>query len=226
MPETDEKLSPDRCHLCAQIAGEAGNDLLQQVVATRGYVRRVVFESADFAIVPSIGALVEGHVLALPKLHARSFAQLAVDGGETAAFLDRASAMIETAFGSEVQMFEHGTGAASAEPACSVEHAHVHLVPCRVNLLGRLEDRYRWTEASDEVELRKLVGDGEYLRVRDDRGWMVTTEPEGFSSQLLRRELHEALGPAARGDWNWRANPRAAVVSRTFARLSGVASVY
>jgi ATP adenylyltransferase len=214
-PENDN----DCCHLCAQLAGERSGDLLQELLGTREYVRRVVLESAEFAVIPSLGALVEGHVLVLPKAHVRSFAQLGTSAGETESFLERARLAVESAY-SPPQIFEHGTGARSPQPACSVEHAHIHLVPCEVDLFARLADRFSWSRVGGEAELAELVGDGEYLRIGVEGGWMVARGGEGFPSQLLRRELLGALAGPER-DWNWRTSPRPELVASTFRALRG-----
>lgn len=215
---------PRACHLCAQIAGRSEEDLLQQTVGGPEYVRRVVLETPELAVIPSLGPLVDGHVLVVPKIHARSFAQLQIEPAIVEAFLSRAKTTIANAFGSRVQVFEHGTGANSAQPACSVEHAHVHIVPCAVEFDDPPVAGYEWETMRNEAALRELVGDGEYLRVGTASGWSIARGAEGFPSQLLRRVLSEAIEAEEATDWDWRANPRPDSVRRTFSRLSVTAS--
>ncbi len=66
--------SPDECCLCSQIAGNPKNDLIGRLLPQLRYERRVAMETQSFAVIPSLGPIVSGHVLVCPKSHAKSLA--------------------------------------------------------------------------------------------------------------------------------------------------------
>src|SRR6266436_3109848 len=113
------------CCICSQIEGNAHNDLVAQLVGSDKYIRRVLLESESFAVIPSIGPLVEGHVLLSPKKHFKSFAQMATEFEQEFAIIKkRLSAILTRTYEQRIHYFEHGSAKKALQPMCTVEHAH------------------------------------------------------------------------------------------------------
>jgi diadenosine tetraphosphate (Ap4A) HIT family hydrolase len=195
------------CCLCAQIAGEPSHDLLHAHFGGE-YQRRVREIDSDMVIMPSLGALVPGHVLICPQACVRSFAQVARDAtGDITAVLEGLVLRLRAVTGREIQLFEHGDAKDSDRVSCSVEHAHIHAVPGVPDLWPVTRELAPWQGIRSIDHIRRVVGDGEYLSFRTLSGqwWVARAPTQGFESQLLRRVVATAL--LRTQTWDWRKHP-------------------
>lgn len=197
------------CPLCAQISGDAQHDVLHQLLG-EGEYRRCVLDLGEFAAMPSVGALVAGHLLLCPRKHTRSFASLRGHEREAAdTQLDRLAGQLRTWAGKEVQMFEHGNARHGTAVACTVEHAHVHVLAGVPDMRRLLRAQAHWIAVPRRLaDLTAIVGDGEYVMYGDQDGrmWVTLAAPDRpIPSQWLRQVAAAALGMPQR--WNWREHP-------------------
>ena len=202
-------MTPPPCYLCGQIDGDPRANLLEPLLHSSWSHRPVLAENSDAAAMPSIGALVTGHVLVCPKQHLRSFAAApaALDQGLGSLAEEVASVLIRT-LGLPVHRFEHGSSTYGSRVACSVEHAHLHLVPSPVDVVPAISHVARWRRVEGGLRsLRRAVGAEEYLLYESPEGRRFVAEAPagGFPSQLLRRIFAAEAGEAA--TWNWREHP-------------------
>ncbi|HVR06485.1 MAG TPA: hypothetical protein VMW75_00430, partial [Thermoanaerobaculia bacterium] len=180
-------------------------------------------ETAHFAALPSLGPLVPGHTLLCTKEHLRSFAEVGVLGdticGELETLRLRLGSALEEIYGAPVHGFEHGNGRGSARVLCTVEHAHIHLIPTAVHLWEALSTCQDWKyfEIGGD-SLYSHVRDGEYLYYESPERWAAIATAGEFESQYLRRIVAQAVGVPEL--WNWRANPRAEHAHRGFVELA------
>src|SRR5688572_12186636 len=118
------------CCLCSQIEGRRENDLIARLLPDQPYARRILLESASFAVIPDVGALVPGYSLLCPKAHIRSFASLdpRLDA-EYETMKAELKAALRDRYGNGVVIFEHGMAASGGRVVCTVDHAHMHFVP-------------------------------------------------------------------------------------------------
>jgi ATP adenylyltransferase len=176
--------------------------------------RQIVLESRHFAVVPSLGALAPGHVLLIPKAHLIRLASVPADlADEYARFQQEAVRQLETTFGLPVHRFEHGADTAATRVPCTIQHAHLHLLPAEADIRAHLDADWHRLDPS---RLGRAAGSGEYLYYQVPAGaaWLARGEP--FPSQYLRKVFAEALGVP---EWNWRRDHRKAVVRETYDRL-------
>jgi ATP adenylyltransferase len=198
------------CPICCEIHGLAAGDAFHALLPSGPYVRRVAAESAQWALVPSLGALTGGHVLLCPKAHVRQSLVVALDDvAEWSAVEAAVVRVLESAFSEGVLSFEHGMSPAAQGGGCGVDHAHVHFLPIPKSLRVRLPDA-DWREVGDTPHsIREAVEGNEYLTVRfpDGRRLVASGSPGRFESQILRKAVAKALGVPQR--WNWRIWPDA-----------------
>ncbi len=211
-----------QCCLCSQIAGDRENDLIATLLGAEPYVRRIAFESIHFAALPSLGPLTEGHFLLCTKAHYKSFACIPTTLDKE--FLEtkrNLSAVLLSEFGPPVHIFEHGAPRQGPKVLCTVDHAHLHLVPAAVDVWPLLQAAgIDWRAlGATRGDLRNRVADREYLYYESPEGRAVvaTSKGEGFESQLLRRVFARALGKSH--DWDWRSDPRPANADAAFERV-------
>jgi diadenosine tetraphosphate (Ap4A) HIT family hydrolase len=209
------------CDFCGQVAGDPSRNAILRLLGSDWSVRPVLDERPGAVLMPSIGALVPGHVLVCPTEHARSFAATPAHLEPTLTELETAAARhLSESLGLPMHRFEHGSSRTGSRVACSVEHAHLHLVPAAVDLRHTLRSLADWREIGEGLEaLRAAAGDDEYLFYAAPTGerWVATTTT-GFPSQMLRRVLAEALDV---DEWNWREHPATERIQAT-AALFGV----
>jgi diadenosine tetraphosphate (Ap4A) HIT family hydrolase len=214
-------LEASECCLCAQIEGRAANDLIAGLLSGRPYVRRVMYESAAFALVPSLGPLTPGHSLLCPKMHVRSFAELPArlneDFAHLMADLKRRLAAL---YDADVHVFEHGVARGGTRTLCTVDHAHMHLVPLPRGL-GDLSPDGAWSPCDGSLTgLRARARGREYVyyETPTGAGRMRIADTE-IESQFMRKVIARRLERPER--WDWRADAEAAAADEAWRRFAG-----
>jgi diadenosine tetraphosphate (Ap4A) HIT family hydrolase len=177
---------------------------------------RLVATGTGF-ILPSLGPLVPGHALLLPREHVTSLARLndSVAFGEITSRADEWAQKIAS-IGETPLMFEHGTPSDdNTHGGCGICHCHLHLVP-----LPHVEGAVVYSRLkaflvtggypsdfidADNWDALHTYADQAYLAVRvgNDKLRVLPLRNEAVQSQLLRRFVAEELLPAA-PNWDWR----------------------
>jgi diadenosine tetraphosphate (Ap4A) HIT family hydrolase len=203
-------LDANDCCLCAQIQGRAANDLIAALLPARPYARRVMYESEIFACVPSLGPLTPGHSLLCPKTHAHSFAELPAQfDSEFEQVKVQLQAQLGALYDAEVHVFEHGASPAGMRTLCTVDHAHMHLVPLPRGLADLAPDG-SWEPCGDSLDdLRQRVAGLGYLYYETASGEARLRHDDGeIESQFMRKVIAQRLSKP--DCWDWRADPKAA----------------
>lgn len=156
--------------------------------------------------VVSIGALVPGWTLIVPRAHELNMsAGLASDALHS--FLKTTVARIESVFGSRPTLFEHGCAFEESITGCGVGHAHLHLVPLDFQLSRaaiNFDCAREWIECS-LAEVASIARNREYLFVCDryddkhSRGFLCVLE--NSVSQFFRKVIARQLGRDAEFDY-------------------------
>jgi diadenosine tetraphosphate (Ap4A) HIT family hydrolase len=206
------------CELCAEVSLTACHNGLKGPAG-----RRVCFQSPGHVVMPSLGPLVYGHLLLLPREHVTGLAF--EDETKTQALLAEVDALAlfcAERLGTPV-LFEHGARSGVAAGGCGVSHAHLHAVPakegdvpCGPPLLPGVEweevGPRSWPAAARDVSLRN----GSYLYFRDQSRGNYVGGVRSLPSQTLRKYVAECIGQPA---WDWRADAQMGVVLKSAGRL-------
>jgi diadenosine tetraphosphate (Ap4A) HIT family hydrolase len=178
-------------------------------------------QSANFRVLVSLGALVEGWVLLVPNEHFLSMGAVPARLiPELQALKKRVSECLESVYG-PVCAFEHGPGQERRNVGCGVDHAHLHMVPIAFDLATAaapyLPQNSRW-ERADQAQCQAAALDGQdyiYLEQPINRGRILRHQDIG--SQILRRAIATHIGVS--DDFNWRTHPQTENVNRTIRAL-------
>ncbi|MGH7778778.1 MAG: hypothetical protein ACREQR_03000 [Candidatus Binataceae bacterium] len=176
-----------------------------------------LFESANFRVLPSLGALVEGWLLLLPKQHAISMGAL---GDDLIAEMQHVKNLLVSTMErpySSVCAFEHGPSRANSLVGCGVDHAHLHIVALKFDLFSALQPflpgDVLWSSASFvECQAAHRRGD-DYLYLEQPIGLGRLASHREFGSQLFRRAIAAEIGLP--DQFSWREHPQLPNVSAT-----------
>lgn len=166
----------------------------------------ILFESPNFIVFPSMGAIVEGWLLIAPREHYLCMASL--DGSlweELNLLREFVSLALRDCFGSLV-LFEHGPARASQAVGCGVDHAHFHIVPTDCDLIDSLRsvfpDPLEWKLARGVQDAATLhMGRAPYLYVEQPLGRGFLTSHPKLGSQLFRKVVAAHVGRHRFYDW-------------------------
>lgn len=191
------------CFMCAIVA-EA---------TTVEWYDEVLFESDHTIVVPALGAIVPGHVLVVPQVHARSVQLLdSIRRADFTAALTAVIGRLEELFGA-VTVFEHGAATAGSGPrsACS-EHAHIQLLPERSRASADLANARQYRTLAHFYDSEPPFDP--YLMIKDPES-DPRVAPDVGVSQYFRRVILAELGEP--DTWDYWAFPRYDNVRATIA---------
>ena len=164
-----------------------------------------LFESPNFVVLPSLGALVEGWLLLVPKKHYICFGAMPSSlDFEMSKLKDFVRSVLEQHYG-QIWAFEHGPHKPNCDVGCSVDHAHLHLVPLKFDLVSAMDSflpqAASWIEANPN-ECRASYGRGEdYLYLEHPTGKTQMISHSGIGSQLFRRAIAAQIGIPQQFNW-------------------------
>jgi diadenosine tetraphosphate (Ap4A) HIT family hydrolase len=188
-----------------------------------------IFESPNFVVIPTVGALVEGWLLVVPRQPILSFARLSTPlFSELEDFFKEVVPVIQSAYGS-VSVFEHGPGCATSAVGCGVDYAHLHLVPVDCDLLGgakQIAPRIEWNRVTSISDIHQHArNDNGYWFVQQPYGggacYIGTCANEKPTSQLFRRVIANHIGRPF--DFDWKQHCGEAAIAATVEKLTNAA---
>jgi ATP adenylyltransferase len=172
--------------------------------------------------VPSVGPLVPGWLLALPREHRLNFAEAMDRSAGIDLELTRLAERWEALFG-PLTWFEHGPKVPGSDVGCSIDHAHMHLVPLGdLNLLHAARDQLDGIHFSPVESLSEvrdaITRDCSYLYIRLPDGTQWLAASNSIPSQSLRRVIASEQGCAE--EWDWKRYSGPDLLSETIAQAS------
>lgn len=200
----------DNCRFCG-IASGCNNEQRPENMK--------ITESEKYFAISSVGALVEGWTLIVPKNHCCSM-KAAYSNREFAVFTDKLVKALATCYG-PVIAFEHGPNREGSDTSCGTDHAHVHLVPYRA-LASKLYSMDLEWKACCATQVDEIVGGNEYLfycepgeKWNDPVGLVhILKEP---ISQFFRRVIAEDRGNIEK--YNYKTNPDTSLTLQTIRKM-------
>lgn len=186
---------------------------------------KILFESENFVVIPSLGSLLPGWLLIVPKQFSLNLSLLRKTELEE---LDNLAITCEHTlkekYGTSVVRFEHGPALTQSKVGCGVDYAHLHLVPVNFDLIDGLKQflriDYEWKKLDSFISLSDIDGDANYLYYRNKNNQHFVTVQEDIPSQLFRRVIASYLDTPE--NFDWKLFPQAEIVQNTIKKLSQV----
>lgn len=201
------------CCLCSSLASRNSRDFWNQPL----------FETANFAVLPSLGSLVEGWVLIVPRDHFICMGALSAGLWlELKGLKAVIAASLAQQYG-EICAFEHGAHAPNRQVGCGVDHAHLHLVPVptRIDLTKAAEEflpiEVRWLPARFEACQSAFSKGEDYLYVEQPLGAGRIATGAALGGQIFRKAIATQFGVS--GEFNWRQYPYLHNVRQTIRKM-------
>jgi diadenosine tetraphosphate (Ap4A) HIT family hydrolase len=211
----------DACSFCEEVVGAESISLplVREFFATFGKNTRVLLETEKFFVVPSLGALLPGHILVLPKSHYYSIGEIPdSDLSEFECLVQNIRLALSNVYGF-CSAFEHGCVEGAGKAGACIDHAHLHLLPLSKNLQHQIDIRFGCgADIHSFSELREIVERRVpylYYEAPDGeaRAYKAFHAPSQFFRQLVFATDREA------GNWDWKQDLRTAVVRETYDTL-------
>lgn len=157
-------------------------------------------ETKSFVVMPTIGSLVAGWQLIVPKRHVLNCAQLTkCEKLELSALINRRVEQTHLAFDGDAFIFEHGAIEDKSLFGCGVDHAHIHIVPLEFDLVTAFLSS---VEKCKTIE-KSITKFYEETECTGEPYWLVGCSNQSTShilssmkpqSQFFRRLIAERLG--------------------------------
>lgn len=162
---------------------------------------KILFETDNFLVTPTLGSIIEGWLLVIPKTHHLSFGAIPVGlQDELSMVLQKTTHVIESVYG-EPTIFEHGPAMPHTKVGCGIDHAHLHLVSLRESLIKRAEEYNcqplsisQYTDGDFNLMRNLFVSKTPYLFVREPSGTRMFFDAQNAPSQFFRRVIAEIYG--------------------------------
>ena len=168
----------------------------------------VLYESDNFVVVPTLGAIVEGWLLIVTKQH------ILCMGALQHSVLEELQSVIDFVYTvlSSVYLpptvFEHGPCTAGENVGCGVDHAHLHVVPLQFDLLesakysSELHD-LKWTQTPSGLhDIQDLYSQMKsYLYIKSPSSASYVCPVSMIPCQSLRRIIAKESGLESRYDY-------------------------
>jgi len=187
---------------------------------------RPLLATEAFNVVPSLGSLVPGWLLIAPASHRLRLADCSPSElTDLCSLENQLERILASRFG-PVVAFEHGPRAKGTAVGCSVDHAHLHMVPMSVDIFAaatRRAPHLAWERAAGINDaLVRVATDESYLLLRQQDGTtlLCVDRDDAIPSQLFRRAIADNLH--AEPEWDWKSNPCLTEISETIEVLSSV----
>jgi hypothetical protein len=123
----------------------------------------------------------------------------------------------------EICIFEHGPAVANRKVGCGVDHAHLHVVPLKFDLVSAVMPfvplDVRWRKATWATCRAAFESGQDYIYIEQPIGSGRIATHHDFGSQVVRKTIAARLGVPEQ--FSWRDYPQIETVTRTIQTLSG-----
>ncbi len=200
----------DNCSFCRKFGvGSTGN---------LDFYDKILYERSQHIVIPGLGPFEEGYLMIMPKEHHLSISMLPEAIFEDFIEVKREVARVMAHLFGSCIFFEHGPALSTGGGGGScIDHAHLHVLPTKVDPFPRLSDQHDFKKISNLNELRS-IGGSNYIYYENNKGEMFVTEAQDVPGQYIRRVLAQELGIPE--EWDYLAYPKYNLIKSTISKLS------
>lgn len=186
----------------------------------QNFKNKILFESENFLVFPSLGQIVEGYLLISSKEHYIGIGEVPMQlHQELENVQEKVRNILTENYGTPL-FFEHGPVSRSKRGGCCIEHAHIHAVPVQMDILNDIADKFQFKKITNYDGLTKQFSKGiPYLFLEENSDRYVFEIPDIIPSQYIRKIIAHKIEKPDR--WDWHSCLGLEEMSRTIKKLSG-----
>lgn len=183
---------------------------------------KVIFETENFAVTPALGQMgIDGYLLICTKEHYIGICGMPPSlDEEFDELIAKTRKLIEENYSKEIVAFEHGPKLGCHKGGGCLDHAHLHVVPTKVDLLGYLNSFFTPVKIGDYSRLRDIQSKNEssylFIETQGQSRYVFEVKDVALPSQYLRQMIAKEEG---RKNWDWRQYPDWDTFYRTLKKL-------
>ncbi|MGM9685256.1 MAG: HIT family protein [Bacteroidaceae bacterium] len=180
----------------------------------------IFLKNDEFFAISSIGALVEGWTLIVPRKHCCSMKDI-YGSKRFVEFANEIAKALKACYG-PIVAFEHGPNREGSDTSCGTDHAHIHFVPYH-SLAKQLDHIGMNWKTCRADEIKDIVGNSEYLFYVEVGGkWEKSIGRvhilEKPISQFFRKVIADDMGISEK--YSYKTNPDTDLTLKTIARMT------
>jgi len=194
------------CSYCEEFKEGNTDGLFLRLFKEEGISTRILKETDNFLVFPTLGAFVEGYLLIAPKKHFLSIGALPDEMyPELKELLKEVKKDLSKYYCKPI-LFEHGPISKILKGGCCIDHAHIHIVPVKVDILDEIKyflGTPRQIHTIEELK-NEVVNGRQYIFYENHEEDKFIFNPSIVPSQFVRQILAVKLGIPHK--WDWRSN--------------------
>lgn len=189
----------------------------------------ILYESDNFAVVPTLGSMIEGWLLVVTKEHYLCMGAIPPSlWSELRCMLDLTTKAVARDY-TPPTIFEHGPKWEELSVGCGIDHAHLHVVPLHFSLIARAKEstelgRFPWFQLESVWSSLSQLHQSKqsYIYIKESSKMSYYCTPDAVPCQSLRRIIaRELMIPTLYNynDYTFRENVESTIssVKRSFA---------
>lgn len=161
-----------------------------------GDIDNPLFVNDDYFSLASIGALVPGWTLIVPKMHVYNMSEY-YNHKDFIEYVDVVAKKVVNGTEKNIVFFEHGANHCDSLTGCGTNHAHLHLVPYSKSIYELDISEKKW-ESCNVTDVKKITSGKEYLLCGDyndklDKSQVLVSIVDNPESQYFRKKIAEDM---------------------------------
>ncbi|MFA6215443.1 MAG: hypothetical protein WC768_02655 [Patescibacteria group bacterium] len=186
--------------------------------------RRILLETPNFVVFPTLGCFIEGYLLIASKFHYIGIGQIPSNlHQELEEVQQKVSNVLLENYGIAPVFFEHGPASCGNKGGGCIVHAHLHALPVEVDLLQDISSLFECQPVTGFGAMQQLYAEGTpylFWQNADGKRFVFKLSRTDFlPSQFIRRIIAEKLGLPER--WDWRSYLGLTELQNTIQTLKG-----
>jgi diadenosine tetraphosphate (Ap4A) HIT family hydrolase len=179
---------------------------------------KILTHQGGFKVIPGLGPLAEGYLLVISTQHYLNIASLPQKKLAELGNLKQHVRDILTQCYEPPIFFEHGPASIARGGGSCIDHAHLHALPIKFDLLSFLRQDHDLMPIDSLSCLAQLWACRPYLFIEDQKGQMYMCITDRIPGQYLRRIIAKGIGIS--DEWDYALFPKYDVVAATINRLT------
>jgi hypothetical protein len=193
----------EACFLCGDANRDVESSGIVRFFGKEVLKRAFLWDNDDFFMIPGPGSIMPGYLILATKRHYFRFAELDKNQLCTVQKLVDSISDLGEKLGLENYIFfEHG-GCDTGKGGSCINHAHLHLAPCKDAgvIVDSLRKFFQEKEHESLCDIALLKNEDSYIFIKSDKGTFSYITPI-IESQYIRKFL--ALQWDVANQWDWR----------------------